>query len=333
MGKAKRRKKLDPNYGKGNTKKGFGSSPKSNMVEELYQHLYEIGIIEKGSNGEHKEHKATKALIEGRIPGWQYDLQKKIAYRIGQTTGLTIKLDFVPSDSEGENPDRQSIIDDLQRKAMLYLEQGNMPYFKQTVAQLKQLYPNKIEADFYINQGALGTIKGNYEAAMKNFDMALWCNPYHALAYYNRGVLYSRRQDYQRAIEDFTLSIKLDPSDSDAYDERGIVYTAMGENQLAIQDFERAIQINPNHANAYLNKGVAYGQMGNHQGAIEAYSKVIMINSRDADAYYNRGRTYRILGAFQEALNDLKKAAELYKQNGKMADYQDALNIIRKMQQ
>lgn len=333
MGKAKRRKKLDPNYGKGNTKKGFGISPKSNMVEELDQHLYEIGIIEKWSNGEHKEHKATKALIEGRIPGWQYDFQKKIAYMIGQTTGLTIKLDFVPSNSEGENPDRQSIIDDLQRKAMLYLEQGNMPYFKQTVAQLKQLYPNKIEAEFYINQGALGTIKGNYEVAIKNFDMALWCNPYHALAYYNRGVVYSRRQDYQRAIEDFTLSIKLDPSDSDAYTERGLVYIAMGENQLAIQDFERAIQINPNNANAYLNKGCAYAQMGNHLGALVAYSKVIMINSRDADAYYNRGRTYRILGNSQEALNDLKKAADLYKQNGKMADYQDALNIIREMQQ
>jgi tetratricopeptide (TPR) repeat protein len=330
MGKAKRRKKLDPNYGKGNTKKGFGSSPQWNMVEELYQHLYEIGIIEKESNGEHKEHKATKALIEGRIPGWQYDLQKKIAYRIGQTTGLTIKLDFVPSDSEGENSDRPSIIDDLQQKAMLYLEQGNMPDFQQTVAQLKQLYPNKIEAEFYINQGA-GT--GNYEAAMKNFDMALWCNPYHALAYYNRGVLYSRRQDYQRAIEDFTLSIKLDPSDSDAYTERGLVYIAIGENQSALQDFERAIQINPNHAEAYLNRGCAYAQMGNHLGALVAYSKVIMINSRDADAYYNRGRTYRILGTSQEALNDLKKAANLYKQDGKMADYQDALNIIREMQQ
>lgn len=330
MGEAKRRKKLDPNYGKGNTKKGFGSSPKSNMAEELNQHLYEIGIIEKGSNGEYK---ATKALIEGRIPGWQYDLQQKIAYMIGQKeTGLKIKLDFVPSDSEEENPDRQSIIDDLQRKAMLYLEQGNLPDFKQTVTQLKQLYPNSREADFYTDKGAISSANGDCEAAMKNFNMALWLNPYHALAYYNRGVLYSRRQDYHRAIEDFTLSINLDPSDSDAYDERGLVYMAIGENQLAIQDFERAIQINPHHANAYLNIGGAYAQMGNHQGAIEAYSKAIMINNRDADAYYSRGRAYSILGAFQEALNDLKKAAELYKQQNKIADYQDVLNKIREMQ-
>jgi hypothetical protein len=61
------------------------------MVEELYQHLYEIGIIEKESNGEHK---ATKALIEGRIPGWQYDLQKKIAYRIGQKHRSNNKIRF-----------------------------------------------------------------------------------------------------------------------------------------------------------------------------------------------------------------------------------------------
>jgi len=49
-------------------------------------------------------------------------------------------------------------------------------------------------------------------------------------------------------------------------------------------------------------------------------------------AYSNRGSAYSDLGDKQKAIRDFQKAAELYKQQGKTSDYQDALNRIKKLQ-
>ncbi|MEG4105942.1 tetratricopeptide repeat protein [Microcoleus sp. S13_C5] len=50
----------------------------------------------------------------------------------------------------------------------------------------------------------------------------------------------------------------------------------------------------------------------------------------DATAYYNRGLAKADLGKKAEAIADYQKAADLYKQQGKTSDYQDAVNKIQK---
>ncbi|WP_407681169.1 MULTISPECIES: tetratricopeptide repeat protein [Pseudanabaena] len=55
------------------------------------------------------------------------------------------------------------------------------------------------------------------------------------------------------------------------------------------------------------------------------------LNPNLAETYYNRGNTYQNLGEKQKALVDFREASRLYRQQGKISDYEDAENRIRKL--
>ena len=56
-----------------------------------------------------------------------------------------------------------------------------------------------------------------------------------------------------------------------------------------------------------------------------------MINPNLAQAYYNRGKTKYNLGQKQAAAIDLAKAAELFRQQGKMDFYEQMIRLIQKI--
>ncbi|MBG1259638.1 tetratricopeptide repeat protein [Nostoc sp. BAE] len=62
--------------------------------------------------------------------------------------------------------------------------------------------------------------------------------------------------------------------------------------------------------------------------AIEDFNQAIKINPNLAEAYYNRGSVRFNLGDKQGAIADLQKAADLFQQEGKTQDYQDAIAIV-----
>ncbi|WP_331001045.1 tetratricopeptide repeat protein [Nostoc commune] len=61
---------------------------------------------------------------------------------------------------------------------------------------------------------------------------------------------------------------------------------------------------------------------------MEDFNQAIKINPNLAEAYYNRGSVRFNLGDKQGAIADLQKAADLFQQEGKTQDYQDAIAIV-----
>jgi tetratricopeptide (TPR) repeat protein len=105
-----------------------------------------------------------------------------------------------------------------------------------------------------------------------------------------------------------------------------------GNYRGAIGDYDQAIKLKPDYANTYHNRGLARSALDDKQGAITDYDQSIMLNPDYADAYYNRGLAYKALGDKQEAIADYQKAADLYRQQGKDKDLQDALKRIEELQ-
>ena len=115
--------------------------------------------------------------------------------------------------------------------------------------------------------------------------------------YFDRGNVKYYLEDYQGAIEDYTQAIRLKPDLAEAYYNRGLAKSDLGDKQGAIADFNEAIRLKPDYANAYNNRGLAKSDLGDKQGAIEDY----------------------------------REAAWLYYQQGRTANYKDALNRIREL--
>jgi len=68
-----------------------------------------------------------------------------------------------------------------------------------------------------------------------------------------------------------------------------------------------------------------------YQGAIADFNEAIRLKPDDAWAYVWRGDAKYKLGDYQGAIEDYREAAWLYYQQGRTADYKDALNRIREL--
>jgi tetratricopeptide (TPR) repeat protein len=121
----------------------------------------------------------------------------------------------------------------------------------------------------------------------------------------------------------------LNPDLVEEYNHRGVAKFELGDKQGAILDYNRAIKLDPQDTFAYYNRGVAKFELGDKQGAILDFDRVLAINPQDAEAYSNRGTVKLALGDKPGALIDLTKGAELFRQQGNIADYQKIIELIR----
>jgi hypothetical protein len=126
-------------------------------------------------------------------------------------------------------------------------------------------------------------MKGEYDAAIQDFNNALELDPEDAFAYRGRGAAYHDKDEYDAAIRDLTHALGLDPEDAFAYSRRGEAYRMKGEYDAAIRDLTHALGLDPEDAFAYRCRGDAYFAKGDHERAAEDYAAALKI-----DPDYNR---------------------------------------------
>jgi len=178
--------------------------------------------------------------------------------------------------------------------------------------------------------------RNNIQNAIADFTQAIQLNSDHLEAYQGRGELYYNRGEYQNAILDFSQVIRLKSNDWQAYNNRGLSYLKINNLQNARSDFERVIKLNPNLAEAYLSSGITRFKLNDYSGAINDLTQAIERPSSDnictACAYKIRGIAQSKLRNPQGAVADFEKAAQLFREEGDMAKYQSALDLLMEVQ-
>ncbi|AFZ59067.1 tetratricopeptide repeat protein [Anabaena cylindrica FACHB-243] len=161
--------------------------------------------------------------------------------------------------------------------------------------------------------------KGDYAAAINNYNQALQDKHQDANIYYKLGLVYHQLGDYKKAIIDYSQAINININYSQAYNKRGLAHYQLGNYQTAIEDYNQAIRINPDVAVNYRNRAEARSHIGDHQGAIEDYNQAIKINPLDAITQKNREITRYLLDDQQKLVPEIKIApddAVAYKNRG-----------------
>ncbi|GAB4364933.1 MAG: hypothetical protein Kow00121_01040 [Elainellaceae cyanobacterium] len=173
---------------------------------------------------------------------------------------------------------------------------------------------------------------GEHQQAVEDCQQATEINPNYYAAFASLCNNLSNTGDYEAAIEACTRALQINPNDSHAYNNRGVVWLRLKDYQAAIDDYRQAIQRDPKDAVAQHNLGDVLRVQNDYQGAIAAYTKAIELNPSFAAAYYGRGISQATLGNVQEAVADLQEAANLYSQQGRQDQVNDALYQVRRIQ-
>lgn len=279
---------------------------------------------------------ANYALGDNRLAIKEYDQAIKINPNFLEAyyNRAIVRLDL--GDNEGAIEDCNQSIKINPNLAEVYYNRGlafsnlgaNQEAIKDYTKAIK-INPNYSQA--YINRGLAFLDLGYNQKAIEDYNRAIKINSNDEHAYYNKGLALYTLGQKEKAIKEYTQAIKINPNYSQAYVNRGAAFSDLGYNQKAIEDYNRAIEIDPNYCDAYYNRGNALSELGHKEEAIKDYTRAIQIDPHDAMAYTRRGNIYAELGDEQSdnAVMDFQRAANAFKRQGNLQDYQDSLKAIK----
>ncbi|RLB13174.1 MAG: hypothetical protein DRG82_16160 [Deltaproteobacteria bacterium] len=127
----------------------------------------------------------------------------------------------------------------------------------------------------------------------------------------SRGHGYYRAKKYNAAIKEYTLAVRSDPGRYEAYYWRGQLFGLRKEYPRTIKDMHRVLRLNPAYTKAHRSLGWAYYEMGKYDEAIKALDRYIRSNPKDGWAFYERALAYHKKGKLEPALKDAKRACDL----------------------
>ena len=116
---------------------------------------------------------------------------------------------------------------------------------------------------------------------------------------------------YDAAIAEWDKALSLDASDPKVHINLGAVLVRGGRLDEAVAHFEKALQLNPGFTEAHNNLGVILAQTRRFDEAIAHFRKVLEASPDSAAVHSNLGRALAEKGRFVEAVAHFRKAVEL----------------------
>jgi len=171
-----------------------------------------------------------------------------------------------------------------------------------------------------IARGVARAGKGDYEAAVKDFDAVTGqagrdpgLVAMRAEAHVQRSKVQYAQGKYLPAIDSCYFAILEQNNNFDAHYNRGLAYLPRHEYDKAIRSFDRAIQIDPKSAEAISHRGFAHGGLGRYDNVIWDQNKAIELDPKLAIAYERRAAARIAKGGKEvaKAAADVSKALEL----------------------
>ena len=191
-----------------------------------------------------------------------------------------------------------------------------------------RLKPDSVEA--YIGRGLAKVSSGQYEEAIVDFDVVLRLKPDSAEAYSGRGLARAALGQYEAATVDCNAALRLKPDSAEAYVGRGLAKIGLGQYREAIVDYDAALRLKPDTDSLYGRRGLAKAALGQYEAAISDFDAVLRLKPDSAEAYNSRGLAKAVLGQYEGAMADYNEAIRL---KPDFADVYSARGSVKYMRQ
>ena len=163
----------------------------------------------------------------------------------------------------------------------------------------------------YNNRGFAWKQKNDYDRAISDFNTAIHLDPKDAMPYMNRANAWSHKKQYDKAMSDYDEAIRLDPKFPQPYNNRGTLWNAKGKYERAMSDFNEAIRLDPKYESPYINRGDTWQAKREYDKAISDYSEAIRLDPKDARPHRGRGNSWSLKKVFDKAVADFSEAIRL----------------------
>ncbi|PIU82683.1 MAG: hypothetical protein COS68_08090, partial [Elusimicrobia bacterium CG06_land_8_20_14_3_00_38_11] len=159
-------------------------------------------------------------------------------------------------------------------------------------------------ADMYHNIAIFHSKRGEWSAALENYQTVIKYNPDYVMTHYFMGNVYNDRWaagDPERVIEKYEDVIKLAPNYVQIFMQMGTVYSKMGKWEDAVKSFRKYQKLDPVFERTYPSLGMAYANLGRWKEAENTFKRYIARNdwyyyyswlvNKDMDGYNNSVKT------------------------------------------
>ncbi len=175
----------------------------------------------------------------------------------------------------------------------------------------KALSMSPADARAHNNFGQTLVHAGKNDAAIAEFRKAVAAKPIYPEAQSNLAIALAGAGHPSEAIEHFKLAIEANPAYAEAHSNLGHVLAEQGRIPEAIEEYEKALRVNPDYAEAHNNLGFALASAGRIDEAIEQYNLALKSDPKYAHAYNNLGLVLAMQGKVDDAIGEFQKAIEL----------------------
>lgn len=93
-------------------------------------------------------------------------------------------------------------------------------------------------------------MKGDFNAAISNYKMALNMDPDFIPAHSGLGMVFFNKGNLRNSIKEFRKITKIDPESSSAYYNLGVALREAGKMKEAVVEFKKTLDLEPNYLNA-----------------------------------------------------------------------------------
>ncbi len=172
------------------------------------------------------------------------------------------------------------------------------------------------DAKAHNNLGRALAGKGDYEQAIRHWQKALEISPDYWEAHNNLGVALLSQGKANEAIGHFRKILDANPAFPQVHANLGRALAAKGKSDDAIAEWRKAIELNPNYAEAYNDMGSELLKRGRRDEAIAAWEQAVRVNPRFAPSHYNLGNALVARGTSGRGREEWRTALALATEQG-----------------
>ncbi|MFT5997556.1 MAG: tetratricopeptide (TPR) repeat protein [Neolewinella sp.] len=160
----------------------------------------------------------------------------------------------------------------------------------------------------YSGRGMYYLDRGEYEAALFDFDKAILYSQGLPSPFYSRARLMIETEDFEEALVSINRYLELKPNNATALKKRSYIHTKLQRMELAMEDINKAINLKPNEASQYVDKADILIKTKRLEEALKNIDKSIELSPDYWLAYQKRALIREMRDDINGALQDIERS-------------------------